>query len=267
MEQPRRFALAGAWLLAAVLFAGAAGGMLEAGHPLWSSLVAQGVWVGLALALATLLPGRPVGNLGLEPGRLGWVSLLVATAGLLAVSDGLSLLLTELQVRHTGALGEVHRRAAEARGPAFLGALLGLGLAPGIAEELLFRGALQRPLVARFGPGLGVGGAAALFGLAHMDPVHAPAAFVLGLYLGCVARLAGSTRAAIFCHVANNLAATAGSRFGGFELPVDPKLGAPLLLAVGGAALFGVWRRARSRAEAPAPGGNGLVPGGSPRAD
>ena len=120
---------------------------------------------------------------------------------------------------------------------------MALALLPGVTEELLFRGALQRPLVSRLGRRAGIGLAAALFGLAHLDPVQGPAAFCLGLYLGSVAELAGSLRAAIFCHVANNLGSVLASRFGGLTPPLPPELAVPILVGSGVAILVWVWRR------------------------
>lgn len=73
-------------------------------------------------------------------------------------------------------------------------------LMPGFAEELLFRGVLQRaiarPLLATL-----VSGAA--FALFHVDPVHVVGVLPLGLFLSWVAQRS-STSVTIFAHVANN---------------------------------------------------------------
>jgi len=72
------------------------------------------------------------------------------------------------------------------------------------------------------------------FGALHMDPVHAPLAVALGVYLGYLTERAGSALPAIVCHVVNNavytvITALVGS-FGGRELN--------LMLGGVGAAVF-----------------------------
>jgi membrane protease YdiL (CAAX protease family) len=132
---------------------------------------------------------------------------------------------------------------AGARGATLAALCLGLAFAPGILEELLFRGYVQRGLERRIGAPGAVLVAAALFGLVHGEPVHAAAAFVLGIYLGLAAVLAGSVRAAIACHVVNNLVAVLE---GAWDTSLagggPPGLAAGLGVAVGAAAWV-AWRR------------------------
>ncbi len=252
MEERRRWELSAAWLLGALLCLQVSGMLLRREETLpsaslWAGLAAQGVWVCTAVGVAALLRGPIPCRLGLGPGRIGPVALAVLTLGLLALSDGLSAFLSLLQLRETGALGEVQRQAAASEGPSFLLMLVGFGLAPGIAEELLFRGLVQRACVSRLGRWPGITLAAALFGAAHADPVQSPAAFCLGLYLGVIADLAGSTRAPMLCHVVNNLLAAAGARFGGPVVPVSPAVAAPVLVALAVGLLVAVWRREARR--------------------
>ncbi len=77
-----------------------------------------------------------------------------------------------------------------------------------VAEELLFRGMLQRRLVARLGGALGLAAAAALFGLAHF-PAGAgfmAVAAVAGLLYGLVYRWTGRLAWAVLAHWGLNLA-------------------------------------------------------------
>ena len=100
------------------------------------------------------------------------------------------------------------RRSAGIRGRTFWLALLGLGLAPGIAEELLCRGLVQRGLRAE--PGRARGGGCSPRSSSERCtsiPCTRPSPPLLGLYLGILCHLAGSVRAAIACHAANNLCA------------------------------------------------------------
>ncbi len=257
MQQPLRWEFAAAWLLGALLCAQLAAMILvrEPALPdaeLWATLVGQGLWLCLAAAAATLpRGGSTASRLGLGPGRLRSGTLALLALGLLALSDGLSALLTALELRHTGTLGEMERLVAATRGPSFALALVSLGLVPGITEEILFRGLVQRALTRRLGRLAGIVLAAALFAVAHADPAQSAAAFFLGLYLGAVAELAGSTRPAIVCHVANNLLATAAARAGGVPLPGGPALVAPLLMGIAVAVLVWAWRRERPPVAAP----------------
>ncbi|WP_338262130.1 CPBP family intramembrane glutamic endopeptidase [Corallococcus caeni] len=74
----------------------------------------------------------------------------------------------------------------------------------GTAEELFFRGYVQTRLVDRWGPKAGVVGAATLFGLLHLDPIHGPITLVVALFLGWLAVHTGSVRLPIFVHILNN---------------------------------------------------------------
>lgn len=214
--------------------------------PLWGSLIAQGLWILLALVGAVASRSQSLtGRLGLGPGTLTPAVSIVVVLGFIALSDGLHLGLVSVELRDTGALGEIDAvvREARTRAPSFLLALLALGVAPGFGEEILFRGFLQRGLSARLGPRWGVALAAALFALAHFDPIHSSVAFVLGVYLGVVTQLAGSIRTAILCHVLNNtlgLLAPILSQ----DLPFTSSHWAiPALVAAGPAALlYAAWR-------------------------
>jgi membrane protease YdiL (CAAX protease family) len=81
-----------------------------------------------------------------------------------------------------------------------------LAVAPGIGEELLFRGFVLRRTAAHYGLWVGIVVSSLLFGLMHLDVAQSPAAALLGLYLGAVAVASRGTAAAVVCHVTNNLA-------------------------------------------------------------
>jgi membrane protease YdiL (CAAX protease family) len=145
------------------------------------------------------------------------------------------------QLDDRGSLAELEAAMAGVRGRAFWLALLGLGLAPGVAEELLCRGLVQRGLAPSVGGVAAVALAALFFGAMHVDPVHAGFAAVLGLYLGFVSHLAGSVRPAIACHAVNNLCAVLASSLAP-DLAVPPALSIGLGGGFAVAALAWVWR-------------------------
>jgi hypothetical protein len=162
------------------------------------------------LALAGALAAgdaRPAQRLGLARGRLGPFALLILVVGMLALNLGVDSAIRAFEVRDRGSLARFDRAVAHARGLSLAAAAVALALLPAFAEELFFRGWLQRSLATRLRPVWAVALAAAAFALAHGDRVHAAAAFPLGLYLGAAAQLAASTRAPILCHAVGNLAA------------------------------------------------------------
>lgn len=166
------------------------------------------LWLAVvALASALLAAPRPLASLGLGAGRLSTGSVLLLALGTLAASHALDGLLDLSGLSDQSVLGEMPRLLEGVRGSRLALALLALGVAPAIGEELLCRGLVQRGLTRRFGAGVGLPAAALLFGALHVEPIHAAFATILGLYLGLVAHWSGGIRAAILCHGLNNLAA------------------------------------------------------------
>lgn len=189
---------------------------------------------------------HPLARLGLARGHLRPRVLFLLVLGVLALSFAADSSLRHRGLRERGTLEAFDRTVAGARGSSLLASSLVLGVAPAIGEELFFRGLVQRGLETRLGPGAAIPLASLAFAAIHGDPVHAVAAFVLGLYLGVVAHLAGGIRAAILCHAANNLAAVAA---GAFALGRDPLTlwGILTLLAGATGALAVAWWAARNR--------------------
>ncbi|MBQ7420696.1 MAG: CPBP family intramembrane metalloprotease, partial [Prevotella sp.] len=89
-----------------------------------------------------------------------------------------------------------------------------------VAEELIFRGAIQRTLHKKVGPIAAIVIAAAIFGVIHMNPVQVFGAFLMGLVLGWLYYRTGSVWPGIVFHAVNNTLSTIlGQIFG-----VDAKL-------------------------------------------
>jgi membrane protease YdiL (CAAX protease family) len=181
----------------------AAGVMLAAG-------VSAVVLIAVAL-VAARLEGRSPRNGGLaERLRLGrsratatgLIATLVGMVGLSLASGAAS----ELLAGHdTNAAIEQIRSALSHLG--FIRvplAVAAIAVGPGIAEEIFFRGFLQKPLIARWGRWPGIAIAAFAFGLMHLDLVQGALAVAAGLLLGWVAERFESIRPAIAAHVANN---------------------------------------------------------------
>jgi len=196
----------------------------------------------LAFAGAALSSVRTRDRLGLRAGRLPIGRLALLMLGTVALSHALDAVIDLCGLGEHGALAELEAALSEIRGRTLVLALLGIGLAPGIAEELLCRGLVQRGLAPSLGAPAAVAVAALFFGALHVDPVHASFAALLGLYLGALCHVAGSVRAAIACHTANNLCAVLLSAFAP-QLVVPPAVSIGLGGGFALMALAWVWRR------------------------
>ncbi len=262
MTAERRSGLAFLLIALALLAAAGAGELARHAEPAsaaqlaWSALGIEVLLGAFAVAAALLSREPAAARLGLGPGRLPWSLLTLLAIGMLALSHALDGVLEMSGLREQSALAELPGRLEGARGEALALSLVALGLAPGVSEELLCRGLVQRGLLPRLGPVRAIAVGALLFGALHLDLVHAAFAVALGAYLGLAAWWADSTRAAIGCHVANNLASV------GFAATLGPTPWAPEL-AVGmgtGLSLLCLWLVNRARPRPGAPPGRPLRP-------
>lgn len=222
MRPARRWWLALAFVLAAIAVsfgpdAVGADPSTEVGV-LWLTGFSQLLWVALALGIAAASSTSMRDRLGWRPSRLSPWALAAAIVGMLGWSAAVNGVLVWLQLRDASALQEIDRIVVASREQAPVLAVVALALLPGFAEELLFRGAILEALRARAGTWLAIGGSALCFGLAHVEPIHAAAAALLGGYLGFVAVRAGSVWPAIACHLANNAVGVA-AQWGGVAQP------------------------------------------------
>ncbi|HEY8495230.1 MAG TPA: CPBP family intramembrane glutamic endopeptidase [Myxococcota bacterium] len=247
-------ALAGAAVFALALAAwGAVRARLpdDAAATLAADALATAVLLALLAAAGAALAAEPASaRLGLRRGRLGAGASALGALGLLGLSHAIDGALTLAGAPPSVTLGRFEAALGSAGAGELLLALAALALAAAGAEELFFRGLLQRGFERRLGPAAAIGLAAALFATAHGDLVHAAAAFPLGVYLGVLARLDGSIRAAFAAHALNNAVAVleTAARLEG------PAGGAALAsigvgLAVAAVALWGARTRVRPRAE------------------
>jgi membrane protease YdiL (CAAX protease family) len=175
----------------------------------WGALMTSAAGVCFAGALAVGSSSSPSALLKLAaPARpLRGGRLALAVVGMLTLSHGISLILIATGARESSVLARVDGLLARASGTESVEAVLALALAPALAEEIFFRGALLSLLSQRLGAGWGLLLSSLLFGLLHLDPAQGGAAAVLGLYLGALTLRTGSIHAAILCHGLNNLMA------------------------------------------------------------
>lgn len=156
-------------------------------------------------------------RLGLTPGALPvwtWLLFMVSTP---IVGIFTSMLLSMMVEKPTPVIALLETIFRQHNDWFFL-VVLGLtSVVPGIVEELMFRGYLQKRLTERFPSQLGglvaIGVSTTFFALVHLDSVHSLGVIPLGLWLGFVAWRCRSTWPAILCHMTNNVVAVMESRY------------------------------------------------------
>jgi membrane protease YdiL (CAAX protease family) len=160
----------------------------------------------IALAfLAPALAGVPIAHaLGLRPAKA--TTYVAAAIGTIMLGPTADHVITAMQEAFPGlSLGVLPRLNDLIEELPLWIAWPAFALLPGLSEELVFRGLLQRAAP----PGWRAIVISALaFALFHVDPQHAAGVLPLGLFLSWVASRAG-TLVTIAAHVANNSAAIA----------------------------------------------------------
>jgi len=198
-----------------------------------TGLLLLGIGSALATARAPLSE-----SLGLSAGRLGILRVSVLVIGAIGISHLLDFGLRVSEVRQATLLPVIDRAAANATGRSLWLLVAAFGIAPGIAEEVLFRGWLLRALRPGWGATFAIVVSGCLFGALHYDVPHVVTAAGLGFYLGVVAVATSSTRSAIACHVCNNLAALAFATGAlRVSIPLWPRLSLAVVAAAAGVAV------------------------------
>jgi membrane protease YdiL (CAAX protease family) len=158
----------------------------------------------IAIAAAWRPPGV-VASLRLGPSRADGSAVAAAVLGMVGLSLALGTTTELLHPRSEGGTMAQIAHALSSLPPARLPlAVVAVAVAPGIAEEMFFRGLLQTRLVACWGTWRAIAACAIGFGLVHLDPVQGAVAAVSGLFLGWVAERLEGVRPTIAAHVANN---------------------------------------------------------------
>jgi uncharacterized protein len=83
--------------------------------------------------------------------------------------------------------------------------LIIVGIGAPIAEEIFFRGLLQRALLRRFAPWLGIGIGAVVFSAAHQQVLQFPALVLFGVIAGVLAHRSGRLGLAVAMHIGFNV--------------------------------------------------------------
>lgn len=179
-----------------------------------SVLVLPGQMVFAAFAIVAALFSREAWSrrLGMRGGRFPTWTWLLFFAGTPVVGLIAAQLMSQLGGEPSEQLKLIERMFTfDSIGSLFL-LLLMVGLLPGIVEETLFRGYMQRRLLGRLPAAVSIGVCSIFFAAAHLDPMHAIGVLPLGVWLGVVAWRADSIWPAVFGHVGNNGCAIAMSQ-------------------------------------------------------
>jgi membrane protease YdiL (CAAX protease family) len=181
-------------------------------------LLAGSLAASSGLLLTLVIVVRPLGaaRFRLLPGWETGATLAVMTLGLLALGQALDSGTALLGLGDRGTLALIRQVLESTRGPDLFGAVLVLGLGAGAAEEVFFRGYMQARLREHWSPAAAVVVTSSAFAILHVDgaAVHMVLALALGLYLGFVAEISGSTLPSIVCHVVNNVVYTLQTALG-----------------------------------------------------
>ena len=169
--------------------------------------------IGIAV-LAPALAGVPLrSTLGLRHARP--VTYAAAALGTVLLGPTADQAMSAMQAHFPQlSLGVVPKLTELVAGMSVLLAWPVFALLPGLSEELLFRGLLQRAAPAGTRAILL---SAFTFALFHIDPHHAVGVLPLGLFLAWAASRCG-TQVTIVAHVANNTAAIAALHLPGFAV-------------------------------------------------
>ena len=198
------------------------------------TLPTQLVLLAAASGPALLSPTAWLTRLGLRRWRVSHGLLALTVVGTIGLTLPVDLLMGALFGQPSEHLRTLVEAIRAPQGFAALFPLLMVGLLPGIAEELFFRGYVQTRLLQRWRPWLALGLPALLFSLLHGDPMHIASTLAPAAWLAWVAYRTHSVFTSMLCHCANNvvgvlIARSSKDPFGAtFNLP-------PLLLMLLGA--------------------------------
>lgn len=167
-------------------------------------LPTQALYLTLALGAGLLSPSPLRERLSLRLPRRPLASVAWTLVGTLALALALQAASDALLEQPSEQLRILSEAILSARGAQATVLVLALSLAPGLCEELFFRGLLQTRLVQAWGAPRGVLLAGLCFASAHVDPQHAALVLPLGLWFGAVSALTRSLPLAMLAHATSN---------------------------------------------------------------
>jgi membrane protease YdiL (CAAX protease family) len=179
-----------------------------------AAFISAGVLGTVALVATRLRSRDVVGPLRLQSTTITGTGLLGAVLGTSALSVACGAAIDLLGVGGHGTMDTIAGVLERPPVTRLVLAIATIAVAPGIAEEVFFRGLIQTRLVTRWGSRRGIVATAAAFGLIHFDAVQGSLAFIVGLFLGWIAERFRGIRPSIASHAFNNALFVAAAAFG-----------------------------------------------------
>ena len=171
----------------------------------WLLMTGSLVFLGSAMLAGYLSPVLLAQRLGLVAprGSLSLTLLLILLTPVVGMIS--SLMLSALSSAESENMLLFYNIVKQADSPPrILLLIFVIGVMPGLAEELLFRGYMQQRLLETWSPPLAIGVASLIFAAAHLEPLHVLGVLPLGVWLGLIAYQSKSTWPAVAAHVLNN---------------------------------------------------------------
>lgn len=211
-----------------------------------SSVVAQATLMSLIpFLVAWAVKARPKEALGLRGAPVSvYVATVVGIVALGPTSDALAQLASKIFEPSEASTLELLNGIVHSQPYWMLWPLI--ALAPGISEELFFRGLIQRS----YGFGAkAITISAITFSLVHMDPIHVTGVIPLGFFLAWVAVRSGSTLVTIVAHIANNSLALLAGQMADPNAPEEhlPLWVMPIGWLIAGACAYVIWKQTSDR--------------------
>lgn len=173
-----------------------------------ASIVGMEVGLGAVVIVPALL-SREVWyrRLGLVGAGRYWKTLPLLMVATFAINDILSVTLARFLGAPTDYMTPIMTTLYNSGASGRTIMVLSVTVLAGFAEEIVFRGYLQRRFLQRWPVWIAIGVSSVLFAAAHFSPTYAAFVLPLGVWLGVVAWRTGSTWCSIACHLFNNLMA------------------------------------------------------------
>ncbi|MCC6678698.1 MAG: CPBP family intramembrane metalloprotease [Phycisphaerales bacterium] len=175
---------------------------------LLSALPMELALAGMAFLMVRRSKRGPVAELGLDRHRLAmkeWPILIIGSGVPFALGAALASIAPSTVDPDTYV--ELWRNISPASAVLWV---VVIGAMPGLAEEIFFRGFMQRRLARAWSPVAAIIVSSLMFAFLHLDPATMALALVLGLWLGFVAWRTGSTWPGIAIHATINSSWNAG---------------------------------------------------------
>ena len=169
-----------------------------------AALASAAVLGGFSFAAARIQSRRVLERLRLGPSRASAAGFGAAVLGVVGLNAAAGAFF-DLSGGHGQGTMEIVTQVLHASSPArLLLAVATIGIAPGLAEEVFFRGFLQGTFAARWPRWPSILVAAACFGIMHLDVVQGCVAFLAGVFLGWSVERFEGIRPSIAAHTLNN---------------------------------------------------------------